>query len=291
MSFSISLPNSSKIDIRLWFKLIIYTLLLVNFALYFQDDWVNAQHTMRNGGSFLDWTGAFATTIDESAWMFLLILFELETYVLSDEPLSRPKAFLMHAVRVVCYVSLAHTLYAYSDYLIDLRSVPPIEDITNLCQLAGNNLSHVYNLHYTEISSVNCQTLSTATQFFYTDPPEFLIVADSAGLALEKGLALVDIIEAVTWLLILLSIEINVWIQDRGIASGLPMTILKSSKTLLYLILWGAIAYWLYYEHWMFAWDEFVWIAGFIVIEMNMAQWRKELLEAENTEHSAVQAV
>lgn len=265
-------------------------LLLVNFAFYFKDDWVNASHTMRNGGTFLDWTGAFATTIDLSAWMFLLILFELETYVLPDEPLSFPKAFLMHAVRFICYISLAHTLYAYTVSLSVLNSVSPIDDVTNLCQLVGNNLSHVYNLHYTELTAGNCQSLSTGTQFFYIDPPEFLIVTDSAGLALEKGLAWVDIMEAITWLLILLSIEINVWIQERGIASGNSIKILKLSKAFLYLILWGAISYWLYHEHWMFAWDEFVWIAGFIIIEMNMAQWREELIDAEKTEHSAVQA-
>jgi hypothetical protein len=31
----------------------------------------------------------------------------------------------------------------------------------------------------------------------------------------------------------------------------------------------------------MFAWDEFVWIAGFTAIEMNMSEWRSEILEQE----------
>ena len=45
---------------------------------------------MRNGGSFLKWTQALATSIDESAWFILLFLLELETYVLSDEKLVGP---------------------------------------------------------------------------------------------------------------------------------------------------------------------------------------------------------
>ncbi len=45
---------------------------------------------MRNGGSFLDWIEAFATTIDETAWLILVFLFELETYVLSNETLDGP---------------------------------------------------------------------------------------------------------------------------------------------------------------------------------------------------------
>ena len=31
----------------------------------------------------------------------------------------------------------------------------------------------------------------------------------------------------------------------------------------------------------MFAWDEFVWIAGFVAIEMNIVQWRDEINDAE----------
>ena len=70
-----------------WFqliKLVVYSLLLINFALYVRNDLVIAAHTMRNGGPLIEWTRAFATTIDESAWIILIILLELETYVLSD---------------------------------------------------------------------------------------------------------------------------------------------------------------------------------------------------------------
>jgi hypothetical protein len=31
----------------------------------------------------------------------------------------------------------------------------------------------------------------------------------------------------------------------------------------------------------MFAWDEFVWIAGFIAIEMNVVEWRGEIRESK----------
>ena len=70
--------ENSKYDLFQTIKFVVYALLLINFAFYIRDDWVIAAHTMRNGGSFIDWTAAFATTIDESAWMILLILFELD---------------------------------------------------------------------------------------------------------------------------------------------------------------------------------------------------------------------
>jgi hypothetical protein len=33
----------------------------------------------------------------------------------------------------------------------------------------------------------------------------------------------------------------------------------------------------------MYAWDEFVWITGFVAIEMNMAKWREEIDAAEES--------
>jgi len=37
----------------------------------------------------------------------------------------------------------------------------------------------------------------------------------------------------------------------------------------------------------MFAWDEFVWIAGFVLIEMNIAERRNEIIEDDQAERLA----
>ncbi len=63
----ISFIDINAMDMRQLIKLIVYTLLIVNFVFYIRDDWQIAVHTMRDGGSFLDWTSSFATTIDEIA--------------------------------------------------------------------------------------------------------------------------------------------------------------------------------------------------------------------------------
>lgn len=76
----------------------VYTLLIINFVFYILEDWDRAIHTLREGSTLLDWTSEFATSIDEGAWFLLLFMFELETYVLSDEKL---KGRVGHAVRVV----------------------------------------------------------------------------------------------------------------------------------------------------------------------------------------------
>ncbi len=264
-------------------KVTVYALLLVNFAFYIADDWTVASHTMRNGGTLLGWAGAFATTIDESAWIVLLALFELETYVLSDESLTRPKMVLMRLARFICYIFLGHTLYAYGITVYELGQVTPIAGINNLCQLGDANVSYAVNLLYTHVDAGNCSHLSSASRFFYIDPPENIIVNDSAGLVIERALAWVDLLEVVIWLLILFTIEMTVRLQDRGVTGGAAITSLNVAKFSLYSLLWLVIAYWIYRGHWMFAWDEFVWIAGFIAIEMNVVEWRNEIIESGQT--------
>ena len=281
MSAKVITIGQYSLDVRQTIKWSVYALVIINFGFYIRNDWVIAGHTLYAGSSLLEVSRAFATTIDESAWIILLLLFELETYLLSDEPLSRAKTLLMQGVRVVCYISLAHTLYAYGVYLTEIYASVPVEGVTNLCQLIEKDLSYAFNLAYSDINSSNCASLSSANQFFYVDPPTFFIVEDAAGLAIEKELAWIDMFEAIIWLLILLSIEVAVWLQDRNVGQGIIFKGLGIAKLCLYSLLWAAAGYWIYRGHYMFAWDEFVWIAGFVAIEMNIVEWRDEINDAE----------
>ena len=267
---------TTRLEFRQVLKIAIYSLLLVNFILYIIDDVRIASYTMRNGGSLLEWTRAFATTIDVSAWLILLFLFELETYLLSDQTLSRPMFIrLMYAVRIFCYVFLVHSVYAFSVIYIDLLQVNLIPDISNLCELVPMDFSFVRNLAYTEIDLENCLTLSSGEIFYFTEPA--LVVSDISGLRLEKNLALVDILEVLVWLLILMTIEIMVWLQDQSITRGSLVSFIKGAKYILYGSLWSMAAYWAYLGHYYFAWDEALWIIGFISIEMNVSDWKREI--------------
>jgi hypothetical protein len=35
--------------------------------------------------------------------------------------------------------------------------------------------------------------------------------------------------------------------------------------------------YWAVLEHWLFVWDEIIWIGGFMIIELNVVDWRSEM--------------
>ena len=85
--------------------------------------------------------------------------------------------------------------------------------------------------------------------------------------------------EAVVWILIIFAIEVVIRLQSRGVTGGALISSLNWSKTILYSSLIGLGVYWATLSHWLYLWDEIVWIAGFAAIEMNVNEWRDELLQ------------
>ena len=262
-------------------KWLVYSLLIVNFVFYIIEDSVRAAHTLHAGSTFLDWTSAFTTTIDESAWFLLLAMFEIETYVIEDENLKGWGAAMLHGVRLFCYALLAHTIYAYVIAFLGLQATTPVEDVASLCDLNGADVSYVYNLEYTEINEQTCGDLSTASQFYWvaTDP----VVTDQQGLNLERRLSVVDLIEAFSWLLAILAIEVTVRLQGKGITDGRMMSTAHTTTIVLYAVIISAGIYWATLSHWLYLWDELVWIGGFVAIEMNLSEWRDEILDKQET--------
>ena len=47
----------------------------------------------------------------------------------------------------------------------------------------------------------------------------------------------------------------------------------------MYMLLMGLGVYWASLGHWLYFWDGLLWIGGFAAIEMNLSQWRDEILE------------
>ena len=257
-------------------KWTVYTLLLVNFGYYFWEEWVIATHALRAGGSFLEWTAAFAGSLDEAAWFALLFLFELETHAIPDEKFTPGLERSLHAARLAAYVLLAHTIYAYVVNLVDLERLTTVVPEVSLCELADRERSFTSNMQYTLIDAENCDELSDASRFYRVYEG---VVTDARGLEIEKQLGWVDLIEAVVWLLIVFTIELEVRLQNRAIAGGPLIRAAGFAKALLYGALLVLAAYWAYRGLWVYVWDELLWIGGFAVIEMNVVEWRDELLE------------
>jgi hypothetical protein len=256
----------------------VYSLLIVNWAYYIFDDWRAAQHTVVATDSLLAWMNSYATSLDELAWFGLLFLFEAETYWLSDEALTKGKRALFILLRVSCYGFLAHTIYAYvSDYL-ELLNAVTLPVTTTLCDLAGQDYAFLRNLEYATVQSSNCGMLAATGNLFQIG--DALVVTDTAGLREATILTAIDLEDAAVWLAVVLIIELVVLIQEKGITEGALITSLKYMTVALYALLVCNAMYWAWKGHWVYAWDELLWIGGFVAIEMNLSEWRDEIDEA-----------
>jgi len=258
-------------------KWAVYILLLVNFGFYFIEELGISGHTLHSGSSFLDWTTAFATTFDELAWFVLLFVFEAETYALSDAALKPWVVRTFQVLRLISYLFLTHTIYAWGDEIVKLETLDADPQVTELCQLVDSETSFTRNNYYFDITSENCGELAKG-QLFY--PTEDFVYTDTSGLVTAKQLAWIDLVEAIAWLLVLLTIEIALWQQERNITGGRMMMVSYSGKA-LYGLIFAAAIYWAFKGHWWWTWDELLWIFGFFAIEANMKAWREEIEAAE----------
>lgn len=265
-------------------KWTVYGLLLLNFFYYLHEEWYIASHTLARGGGILDWMREFATVIDELGWFGLLFAFEMETYALSDEMLEKRRVrWTLHGVRLACYLMLAHTVLARVTTVDDYLAVEQAPGITDICQVADRGISYDYNYRYTEVTAENCADISTDTRFWFTEPT---VITDTAGLEHYRNLVWVDLNDAVMWILVVWAIELAVWLQNRDITGG-PLMLASHSAKLFYGFLWAHAIWWAWIGHWVWAWDETLWIAGFWAIENNLSEWREEIREEEEEEQEA----
>jgi hypothetical protein len=268
--------NPAKLQLAI--KWSVYALLTVNFVGYLGEDWHAMRFGMPENPTLLDWVGNFATSLDVIAWLALLALFEYETWFMEDDtsPLVQN---LTRLARGLCYLVLIHTGYAYWNNYQDVLAAVPQAELFSLCELVGQQAYYLWDLVYTEVNAGNCAVLGQGSEWFriYNDEA----ITDSAGLAREQALALTDLFEIVSWYGIMAMLELSVQLQERGVSGGPLLKICQRVKFSLYMVLVALSIWWISIGHWLYAWDEFLWIAGFAAIELNLSQWRDEIDAAE----------
>jgi hypothetical protein len=263
--------------LRQTIKWVVYALLMVNWCYYIFDDWRAAQHTVAEGASLAEWMNAFATSFDELAWFAMLFLFEAETYWLDDEALTKMKRLAFVILRFFCYGFLAHTVYAYSFNLYELMHTVVMPTVNSACDLVGQDFSFVRNLVYTTIDATTCNSVSAAGALYQIGDSS--VVTDLAGLDEMTFLGYIDIQDAIVWLAVVLIIEFVILLQEKGTSEGPLITTSNWATFALYGVLICHALIWAWKGHWVYGWDQLLWIGGFAAIEMNLSEWRDDLIE------------
>ena len=136
------------------------------------------------------------------------------------------------------------------------------------------------------MTSANCGTFSSASAYLRFDG--IRAVVDATGLVDIRNLAWVDVINAAVWLLVVLVLEADVWLQERNRFEGFALRTSQAIKSVLYTVLLIAAVYWGLNGDFVDFWDAFLWLVAFVFIELNVFEWRRE--DKESAAHSQITA-
>jgi len=257
------------------FKYTVYALLTLNVFVFFFEEHAAAELQFADGVGLLDIIEAYSATIDTFAWVVLLLMFELETWVLNDEQFTRRVAWSLHGLRALCYVFIVYAFYGYVANLQFALDVVPLASVSDLCSLVAGGWSYAATLdEYVAITAANCGSWTDASSFLrYRDLPA---VVDVSGSIEIIRLAWVDVINAAVWILVVVVLEIDVRLQERDSLEGIALRVSNLAKFVLYSALLLAAVYWGLKGDFLDFWDAFLWLVAFVFIELNVFEWRAE---------------
>lgn len=262
------------------FKYAVYCLLTANVFIFGREEYLAAQLQFADGIALADFIEAYAATIDTAAWVVLLLMFELETYVLDDRHFTPRKTMLLHGVRFLSYAFILYAFYGYIVNIVFAYDVVPASLAGSLCSWADGSWSYAVDLdEYVAITAANCAEFGSVAPMmqFGTLPA----VVDWPGLIDIQRLAWVDAINAAVWILIVVVLEVDVRLQEHGSFEGLALQLSNGLKIVFYSILFLAAIYWGFKGDFVDFWDAFLWLLAFFFIEMNVLEWRKEDAEED----------
>ena len=257
------------------FKYAVYALLAANVYFFFAEEWAASAHRFADGLTLADVIEGFVATIDTASWVILLLMFELETYVLDDEKFTPRITWTLHGLRAVCYLFIVYSFYGYCTKLLFLHGTGPLPGVSDLCALVDGNWAYAVDLdEYVVLTAANCGSFSTATDFLRF--PGLAAAVDAAGFSEIIRLAWVDVVNSGVWLLVVIVLEIDVRLQERHLLRGAALRISNLSKYILYTLLFLAAVYWGIKGDFVDFWDAFLWLVAFVFIELNVFEWRQE---------------
>lgn len=259
------------------FKYTIYVLLAYQIFVWFQDDVAASAETFGDTVTWRNVVEAYSATTDTAAWVVLLLLFELETAVISDEKLQGGLKWLITGLVAICYVFITWAFYGYVVKYGVISNVVAF-NIGDVCSLAGTEWNYIFDLDdYPPIDAASCAAMQRQELFRVSG---LEIIATAQSLKAAVGLAFIEIINAGTWLIVVVLLQAEVWLQLKSVLTDRLMLIAKISKGLLYSVLFVCAAYWGINGTFLDFWDAFLWLVAFIFIELNIFNWHEELEDA-----------
>ncbi len=248
-------------------KYTIYALLLYDAYQYFQADLANAKQILAAGATYRELTQTFAISLDVTAWLVLLFCFELETAWISPAKMKGALLWGLHGVRAVCYFFVLFSFYGYiAKYLMLTRTEP--FNAPDLCALVGAGYSYLKGLdEYLPLTAESCQGFEGLSLVKLKGAS---ILSDLEHLKDARFMALVDVVNSATWLLVVAMLELDVYFKEHAGLKGWVLRASEVTNIVLYLILLAVAIFYGVRGEFLDFWDSFLWLAAFVLIDLNV---------------------
>jgi hypothetical protein len=255
------------------FKYTVYCLLAWNVFLFFQEDLAASAETFGDSVTWRNVVEAYSATFDTAAWVVLLLLFELETAVIDDTKLRGGLKWMFTGIRTLCYFFIVYAFYGYWVKYGVVTAFTPFS-VQDLCSLVGTDFTWVADLdEYMPFDQAAC-TAMQGQPLLQIAGTQIIGTQDAVEAAIR--LAITDVVNAGDWLVIVVLLEVEVWLQLKALLTDRLLRIGKYVKGFFYAILFAAAAYWGVKGDFLDFWDAFLWLVAFIFIELNIFQWHEE---------------
>ncbi len=259
-----------------WVKYTTYALLSLNIWFFLIEELNSARFVIESGGDVAMGIQLFSATLDTLAWVILLLLFELETAVIPYGRLKGVLRFIIHGVRMMCTLTI---VMAFLGYLGEWRTLAPSELLMGqACERVDQQWSVMIKLDdFVPLTAVNCAQLGADTRLVSGLDQ---VIASPEGLLEGQRLALVDVVNSATWILIVILLEVEVRVLTRWGRVSRPIGQIASGlKVVFYTTLVVAAVYWGFKGDFLDFWDAALWLFAFVFIELNVFEWQQEISE------------
>lgn len=256
------------------FKYTIYLLLSNNVYLFLRDDLISSSIMFSSGLSLKNVIVGFSNSIDTASWVILLIIFELETYIIEDHKLKGKLKWLLKFISSLCYAFIIYSFYGYITKYLWFFDFTTFTDNPSVCTHIGKSWLIEFD-KYTTIALENCKNLSNNSQLFILSNEN--ILTDIDILKSARRVALIDVFNSFAWLVIAIVIEIDVWLQLKQKLVGNVKKVTNIIKIIAYTILVISAISWGVSGIFLDTWDALLWVLAFVFIEMNLFKWQKNI--------------
>ncbi len=260
------------------FKYIVYGLLVYNAYLFFREDHIASSRLFSDGLGWSSLIQGYSASIDTISWIFLLVIFELETDIFPKYQIRHGLKRSLKSVKVLSYLFIIYSFYGYIiKYTLVHDTVPFSSDP---CRLIKTSYTYIVTLdQYVPITIEQCQRLAQSTLYQINNTQ---VIGSYSSLMSAQRQVCVDVLTSANWLLIVLILDVEVHLQVRGFLTHGWTQVSAMIKTLLYSILVINVIYWGVEGSLLSCWDALLWLIAFVFIELNVLGYRSSPLDSES---------